>query len=403
MLVKSGDICMKFLYNYLTTDQTDTGSLTSKAHKMKLLADIFASYGGILAKISQILCIEDGEGTVFSECKPYSQTKTLQKFKEYYAIHKETFFTGVTNLDFNIMKSGSIGQVHQATYNGEEIVLKVQYVGLEEQFETDLKILKTVSDFLFAFIDNKDMLGEITRKLYEELDYDNEKTNQETIYKIWASYGEDEKITIPKIIPQLCSKTILTSSLLVGAEDMFFFIKNSTIEQRNYIGLLIFKFIYVTLFKHNIFYSDIHYGNFLIKDKTELCVVDFGCISEVDDDFLTNVKKLYNSIYDDDSTSFYEIMLCMGIIPKNKKISEKSMVYLYEFFKIQFAPLIVKDFVFTEAWMATCTGKDMSLAKEWQLPTNCVFFNKINYGLYHVLMKLEMKCDMSQLFRNIIK
>ena len=166
MLVKSGDICIKFLYNYLTTSQTDTNSLTCKAHKMKLLADIFASYGGILAKISQILCIEDGKGSVYSDCKPYSQVKTLEKFREDYINNKDTFFKDVINLDFNILKSGSIGQVHRANYNNEEIVIKIQYVGLEEQFETDLKILKAVSDFLFAFIDNKDMLDEITNKLY---------------------------------------------------------------------------------------------------------------------------------------------------------------------------------------------------------------------------------------------
>jgi len=399
MLVKSGDICMKFLYNYLTTDPSDTNTLTAKAHKMKLLADIFASYGGILAKISQILCIEDGDGTVFSDCKPYSQVKTLVKFKEDYARDKDTFFKDVTELDFNIMKSGSIGQVHRAVYKGEEIVLKVQYVGLEEQFETDLKILKAVSDFLFAFIDNKNMLGEITTKLYEELDYVNERSNQETIYNLWKSNPD---FVIPRIIPELCTKTTIASSMLVGAEDMFSFMKTSSQEHKNQIGKLIFKFIYENLFHHNIFYSDIHYGNFLIQNKDKLCVVDFGCISYVDDDFLQNIKDLFWSIYDNDSVAFYKVMKRMGILHDKKKISEKSKLYMFEFFKIQFEPITVENFEFTEEWLLKCVHKEVSLAKEWFLPTNCVFLNKINYGLYHVLTKLQLKCNLSETIKNII-
>lgn len=399
MLVKSGDICMKFLYNYLTTDPSDTNTLTAKAHKMKLLADIFASYGGILAKISQILCIEDGDGTVFADCKPFSQVKTLLKFKEDYARDRDTFFKDVNNLDFNIMKSGSIGQVHRANYKGEEIVLKVQYVGLEEQFETDLKILKAVSDFLFAFIDNKNMLGEITTKLYEELDYVNEKTNQETLYSIWKP---NDDFVIPRIVPELCTKTIIASSMLVGAEDMFTFMKTSSQEQKNKIGELISKFIYENLFCHNIFYSDIHYGNFLIQDKDKLCVVDFGCISYVDDAFLQNVRDLYWSIHDNDSISFYKIMIRMGILHEKKKVSEKSRAYMFDFFKLQFEPIVVPNFEFTEEWLLKCVHKDISLAKEWFLPTNCVFLNKINYGLYHVLTKLQLKCNLVETIKNIL-
>jgi predicted unusual protein kinase regulating ubiquinone biosynthesis (AarF/ABC1/UbiB family) len=398
MLVKSGDICMKFLYNYLTTDHSDTNTITAKAHKMKLLADIFASYGGILAKISQILCIEDGEGSVYSDCKPYSQAKTLENFTSHFESNRLTFFKDVKQLDLDIMKAGSIGQVHKAVYkDDEEIVIKVQYVGLEEQFKTDLKILKAVSDFLFAFIDNKDMLSEITSKLYEELDYVNERTNQETLYNIWAN---DERIIIPRIIPELCTDTLLASKF-IQAEDMFSFIKNSTQEQRNEIGSMIVEFIYTNLFEHQIFYSDIHYGNFLVRDKSKLCVLDFGCISHVEEDFLINIKTLYKSLREDDSDEFYKIVKKMGIIG-SKKLSDKSRVYLYDYFKIQFTPYIVKDFEFTEEWLATSTHKEVSLAKEWSLPTNCIFFNKINYGMYHVLTKLQLKVDLPSMFHKII-
>ena len=76
--------------------------------------------------------------------------------------------------------------------------------------------------------------------------------------------------------------------------------------------------------------------------------------------------------------NFYEVMMKMGIMKKEKKISDQSKAYLYEYFKIQFTPYIVENFVFTEEWLLTCVHKEVSLAKEWCLPTNCIFMNKIN-------------------------
>lgn len=182
---------------------------------------------------------------------------------------------------------------------------------------------------------------------------------------------------------------------------MFSFMDTSTQAERNYIGELIIKFIYINLFQHNIFYSDIHYGNFLIQNKNKLCVVDFGCLNHVDDDFIDNLRNLYYSLYEDNSAKFYEVMMRMGIM-KKKKISDRSKEYLYEYFKIQFTPYIVENFVFTEEWLLICVHKEVSLAKEWCLPTNCIFMNKINYGLYHILSKLKLECNLPIIFREII-
>ena len=42
------------------------------------------------------------------------------------------------------------------------------------------------------------------------------------------------------------------------------------------------------MFKNQLFYSDIHYGNFLIQNKEILCIMDFGCINYIDDELLKN-------------------------------------------------------------------------------------------------------------------
>ena len=49
------------------------------------------------------------------------------------------FFKDLKYLDFNVFKSGSVGQVHKGIYkNDEHIIFKVQYLGLYEQFKSEI-------------------------------------------------------------------------------------------------------------------------------------------------------------------------------------------------------------------------------------------------------------------------
>ena len=103
IMLRSGSICISFLYNYLLSDANLSGNdRVNKNHqKLKCLSDTFSSYGGVLAKLSQILCFEDGKGDVFSDCKPYCQKETIEYFKDEYLKNRE-LFKNVTEVDFNV-------------------------------------------------------------------------------------------------------------------------------------------------------------------------------------------------------------------------------------------------------------------------------------------------------------
>jgi predicted unusual protein kinase regulating ubiquinone biosynthesis (AarF/ABC1/UbiB family) len=397
MLAKASEICMKFMYNYLTASNDTT--LTGKANQVKCLSQVFANYGGILAKISQMICIEDGEGAVYSECKPYSMDKTIEYFTNEVSTNTNGFFDSLSKINLKVYKSGSVGQVHKAVYTDESgvssnVVIKVQYVGLRDQFDTDLRILKMVSKFLYNFIDDNTE-KQVISKLYEELDYRVEFNNQQTIYDIWK---DDPTIIIPKLIPSMCTETILTSEF-VDAEDMFSFIKNSTQSQRNTIGMSILRFIYTNMFKHGIFYSDIHYGNFLIKDKTTLVVIDFGCLNKIEKELSDNLISIHTSVLEDDKILFYETVSDMGIL-NEELITPESRVHMWEYFKLQFKPLTSEYFEFNKKWLPIYTHKDMDIMDDWVLPGNCVYFNKINFGMSHLLAELNLQGNILELFEN---
>jgi len=397
-MLQSSSICMSFLYNYLlrdskTEDKDDNGRyLDKKCDKLKCLSDTLESYGGVLSKLSQMLSINDENSKIFSDCKPFSRDKTISYFREF--ITENSF--PIENVDFDVYKSGSVGQVHKAFYNDKKIIFKVQYVGLAKQTRKDLDMLDKIIYYLYYFADMKNAMVDIKTKMFEELDYKMEASNQKRMYKI---YKDSKFIEIPKIISKLSTDNVLCMYLVEG-KCLQDFIENSTQTQRNKFGKCLVKFVFENIYKHGVFYSDIHYGNFLVKNDSTLYVLDFGCLHNINDVLMNHFKNLHKSILQDDSVFFYKTVEEMGIIDNN--ISEKSKKYIYEYFRIQYTPWISDEFEFTDEWLYMAQGKQTELMKEWILPHNIVYFNKIPHGMYHILTKLKLKGCFKKIFKDLL-
>lgn len=391
-MLRSSSICASFLYNYLMSDsdcKDENGQpLDKSVQKLRCLTDTLESYGGVLSKLSQVLSLNDQNSTVFSDCKPFSKEKTIQYFKNF--IECANF--PLQSVNFDVYKSGSVGQVHKAMYKGRDMVFKVQYVGLAEQTRTDLNMLDTITSYLYYFADMKHAMIDIKTKMYEELDYKMEATNQKRMYRL---YKDSDFIEIPKIISKLCTDTVLGMYFVKG-RCLRDFIDDSTQDERNKFGMCAVKFVFENIYKHGILYSDVHYGNFLVKDDSTLCVLDFGCLHDINDTLLNHVRDLHRSIRIGDKDKFYQTVEDMGIIKKD--ISKASRKYIYDYFCIQYEPWTSEEFEFTEKWLDMATDKETNLMKEWTLPQDMVYFNKIPYGMYHILTKLKLKGRFREVF-----
>ena len=393
-MIRSSSICVSFLYNYLMSESevkdSNGNTYDKKCQKLRCLSKTLESYGGVLSKLSQILSLNDENSTVFSDCKPFSKEKTTQFFLK-------NCPKSVKNVDYNVYKSGSVGQVYKATYKKKRIIFKVQYVGLAEQTIKDLKMLDTITSYIYSFSDMKNAMVDIKTKMYEELDYKLEADNQKMMYRLWKY---SEYVEIPKVIFKLSSDMIICMRFIEG-KCLREFIKDSTQNDRNLFGMCIVKFVFENIYRHGILYSDVHYGNLLVKPDNTLCVLDFGCLHNIGKTLLNNLRKLHKSILEEDKESFYNIVEDMGII--NKSISEKSKQYIYDYFVIQYTPWISDEFEFTDEWLDMATDKETELMSEWTLPQDMVYFNKLPYGAYHIFTKLKLKGKFREVFDKIFE
>jgi predicted unusual protein kinase regulating ubiquinone biosynthesis (AarF/ABC1/UbiB family) len=128
-------------------------------------------------------------------------------------------------------------------------------------------------------------------------------------------------------------------------------------------------------------------------------VLDFGCLQQINDNLLDNMRNLHRSIQKNDTEMFYKIIEEIGIIKND--ISPESKKYIYDYFCIQYTPWTSKEFEFTDEWLNMSVKKETELMKEWVLPQDMVYFNKIPYGMYHILTKLKLKGGFLEVFDEI--
>uniref|UniRef100_A0A6C0JPT9 Protein kinase domain-containing protein n=1 Tax=viral metagenome TaxID=1070528 RepID=A0A6C0JPT9_9ZZZZ len=393
-MYKVGSITASFVYNLFinNNNQKTNDSLLNNRKRLHCLRKTFEQHGGIFSKLAQMVSYEEKDCSVFSECKPFSEEKTIEYLKNYIKNNNDL------KINCTIFKSGSIGQVHIGYINNEintKVAVKIQYVGLCEQIEDDIKALNILTSFLYSFTDMKEAIKDIKKLVYEELDYKKEVENHQLFYNLW----KNSNIYIPKVYNTLSTDKVIVTEFLEG-QSLNDFISNSTQQSKNKIALYIVEFIFTNIYKHNIFYSDSHYGNIIIKDNDELAIIDFGCVNYLTIDMVTSLKLIHTSLKNQNKELFFKTLTDLNII--NENTSQESKEYAYTYFNIQYTPWIIEEeFEFTEKWILKSDEKNPLLLSEWKLPPNMVYFNKIPHGVYNILKILNAKGMFYKIFNNI--
>jgi predicted unusual protein kinase regulating ubiquinone biosynthesis (AarF/ABC1/UbiB family) len=190
--------------------------------------------------------------------------------------------------------AASLGQVHKAKYDGDEVAVKVQYPGIAKSIDSDLSILQFVLKRVAKGHDISHLIKELKDRLFEEVDYEKEAKN--------CSFFKDnldfKDIVIPKIYEEVSTKKILVSSFLAGKSFEEFIRSEPSQEEVNHYAQLIFDSFFYSVYHLQTIHADPNPGNFIFMDDGKLGLIDFGCVKQIEDDFLKDVNRLYCDLLD---------------------------------------------------------------------------------------------------------
>ncbi len=139
--------------------------------------------------------------------------------------------------------AASIGQVYRArTEEGEEVAVKIQYPGVAEAVETDMRNVKMLVPLLKRLapgIDAKALLAELRERIAEELDYELEAANQRQIHRHFRGHPF---IQVPKVHSALSTRRVLVTEFVEGKS--FEEIKALPDSERDRYGEIAFRFFF---------------------------------------------------------------------------------------------------------------------------------------------------------------
>jgi predicted unusual protein kinase regulating ubiquinone biosynthesis (AarF/ABC1/UbiB family) len=177
------------------------------------------------------------------------------------------------------MAAASLGQVHRATTrDGAQVAVKVQYPGVAEALEDDLKNAGLLAKALGTGLrDARDYYDEVRREVSAELDYGRELAFVEDYRRYLAPWPD---LVVPHVYRELSSSRVLTLELLEGP-TLGAYLKTAReqpLPERNRIGEQLERAVYTPFLLHGVIHADTHPGNFVVMSGSRLGVLDFGSI-----------------------------------------------------------------------------------------------------------------------------
>jgi predicted unusual protein kinase regulating ubiquinone biosynthesis (AarF/ABC1/UbiB family) len=197
--------------------------------------------------------------------------------------------------DEDAFAAASLGQVHRAvTKDGVEVVVKVQYPGVETSVRQDLQnikaLLKTLTmvgrDVLRQKIDSSEVYNELEERLHEELDYENEARN---IVLFRRMFADDDEVLIPAVYPELSSRRVLTMEKIEGYALADILAPGVEQSLKDWVAVKYFRILWRQLFEYGVLHADPNPGNYLVTFHPKLGVLDFGSIRR----FSPPLRKAY--------------------------------------------------------------------------------------------------------------
>ena len=212
---------------------------------------------------------------------PLSAPLVRKTFFKYFGKHPEDLFD---TFNSKSIAAASIGQVHQATKDGKELAIKIQYPGVADSISSDLAMVKPVAIKMFNIKgkDSDKYFEEVEQKLLEETDYILEvKQSQQMV----ADCKHIEHLIFPDYYPNLSNHRIITMDWIDGEHLSEFTKVNTNKVLADKLGQALWDFYMYQMHELKRVHADPHPGNFLVTPKGELVAIDFGCIKVIPDSF----------------------------------------------------------------------------------------------------------------------
>lgn len=316
------------------------------------------------------------------------------------------------NIDQKPIAAASIGQVYKAQVKSRKsarMVLKVQYPGIGEAVETDLKLLKFILNMTEVLPRGprfEQIFAEIREMFYQEIDYTLEREFSE---RFGLLLQHDPRYRVPHVHPDFCTAKILGLDFMQGLRADHPDVQTLTQERRNELGKNFLQLYLMELLDFQLMQTDPHLGNYLIAidpkgSADQLILLDFGAVRQVPNEFLLKYIDIIEGGLTGDARRTEKGGRQLGLL-----LPDDSLSLVNEFTSLVFA--ILEPFQGVYDWGASdlpkrIAGQLSRIAFNYRMrapPRELVFLDRKLAGVFIFLSVLNCKMDARHLILEAIQ
>lgn len=290
--------------------------------------------------------------------------------------------------------SASMGQVHKAvTHEGETVVLKVQYPGLAEVLESDLKQVRRIMGlgrwFKVPQARLNALFEELAAGLRDELDYHAEA---QALARYRERYQDNPALVIPEPLFELSGQHVLAMRFVDGTplRDL----ESADDATRQKVAVALADWITEELFTYRELHADPHAGNFACDEQGRLVIYDLGAVIPVPEARLKAMMQLLDATLSQDPMAMDDALMRMG-----GRQGQGAPLALYRESAECITPLFApgeQDFsdVRVHRRLRELTPKVWAAMDRLQPPADTLLLSRALNGHYWNLVRLKARLDM---------
>lgn len=383
------------------------GTFDARLEQARLITENLAQMKGAAMKLGQLLSIDAGD---------YFPPEAMALLAQLQATAKPVDFRDVKNVmieelgdakvaEFDDLKqqaaaAASIGQVHRARLNGEDVAIKVQYPGISESIDSDIDLLRKLAGTFVGVtgreMDLSNLFVELKRVLAQEADYTYERS-------LMTEYGRhlvgDPLFRVPRAIDSHSARRVLTMTWEKGATVDTWLKSHPSLEKRTRLARSVLDLFCREFFDWGLVQTDPNFANFLVSPDDALVLLDFGATLRYDVDFRERYRQFLVAVGSLDPKVIIEAGISFELLdsregPEAKQLFAELLTVSVEPFLASNQPFQFEDSDYAKRTRVAGSRFGRSL-KHSPPPERIIFLHRKLGGIFNLVKRLDVRLDLS--------
>jgi ubiquinone biosynthesis protein len=216
------------------------------------------------------------------------------------------------SVDPHPLAAASLGQVHRARLDGEDVVVKVQRPGIRESMEADVHLMTQLAGQLerrvegWAALQPTRAVAEFAQTLAEELDYEIEAGHQE---RLAERFRADPSVHVPRVFRAATTSRVLTMEFVDGIKVSDLDSLRAAHTDLEEVARRGFRFVMQQTLVDGFFHADPHPGNIFVLPGDVVCFIDFGMMGRLGQSVREDFVELIYHVIDRSPSRVTETLL----------------------------------------------------------------------------------------------